>query len=534
MVGPMVGAPSTSSPPNAGGDGLSVEWCGPHALIRRQDESAAQARVLSCLPHLSGTVVVMASPAAHKHPDLLGAVRSCLTAVRSRPREADAHTAWLAVSDLGDPAARTVSWLRRLSTEFRMEVLAPHGACVPVFGSGLYVGPAYGGQGWRRFGPRGAGDLVTTRFPVPHWEYLLPYAGFQVAGLIAGPVPAGLMVRPAGTAPPTHVDPEFRVPMSMAIPKLVVGGAGTAPDPAAVAEVMMRLPMGVRSDVLVVPTTPATTRLEWSRELARGVGDDVVVSAGTQVVTQAGRLRTVVLGDQGDELLAPFATMLRYQAEVEQPEVIDVVPPLPGWTQCGARHYRRLPAGNRPGMPDVFAEVLPGGVVVRHDEGSGAAVPFDPSGWVLAVGTPGEAIAVSLLPALQSLLDGLTDLRRRTVRVRLLGLAGPAVLEGLERIVRVAGVRMEGSAPLCPCDRQSPCPRRLPFRLPLCCCRPTTGARSAARFLLAAAPLAAAPLASAPMAAAATPPPVPAPAICPSSPCRARTGRSRGPRSLLR
>jgi hypothetical protein len=446
VVRPIVGAAIMPMPSHAEAKGLAVEWCGPHALIRRQDEIASQARVLSSLPHLPGTVVVMASPGAHKHADLLATVRSCLIAVRSKPHDTAVHTAWLAVSELGDPAARSVSWLRRLSAELRMDVLAPDGVCVPVFGSGLYVGPAYGGHGWRRFGRRGAGDLVTTRFPVPPWEYLLPYAPFQVAGLVAGPVPAGLMVRPVGMAAPTHVDPEFGVPTSLAVPKVVVGGGGTAPDPAAVAEILLRLPMRVRSDVLVVPTTPATARTEWIRELAGRVGDDVVVSAGTQVVSQAGRLRTVVLGEHGDELLAPFATMVRHNPEARQPEVIDVVPPPPGWVQCSARHYRRLPTGPRTDVPDVFAEVLPGGVLLRQDGGSGPAIPFDPAGWVLAVGTPGEAIAVSLLPALQSLLDGLNDVRRRTVRVRLLGLAGPAVVEGLERIVRVAGARLEDRA----------------------------------------------------------------------------------------
>ncbi|MBB5896309.1 hypothetical protein [Kutzneria kofuensis] len=436
-------------PPQGGGEGLVVEWCGPHALIRRCDETASEARILGSLPHLPGTVVIMASAVAQPHADLCDAVRACLLAVRSWPRESVPRAAWLAVPGLGNPVGQAVNWLCGLAAEFGMDILAPHGMCAAAFGAGIYVGPTSGGQGWRRFGPAGAGDLVTTRFPMPSWEYLLPYAPVQVADLVADPVPAGLSVRPAGTAPSGPSDAASHVPMSGAVPKLIVGGADAPPHPAAVAEIIMRLPLQVRTQLLLVPTTVAAAGHEWIGELVRHIGHEIAVSAGTQLMTRAGRVRTVVLGDNGEELLAPFATLLRYSPDVERPEVLDVVPPPGGWVQCGGRHYQHVEDRYRlrPGGPEVIAEVVPGGLVVRQGDGHGPSLPFDPTGWTLALGTPGEAVGVSLLPALQSLLDGLTDLQRRTVRLRLLGLAGPAVRDGLERIVRVAGVRLEESLP---------------------------------------------------------------------------------------
>jgi hypothetical protein len=492
--------------PRGEGEDLVVEWCGPHALIRRRDETASEARVLTSLPHLPGVVVIMASAVAQPHHDLGNAIRACLLAARSWPRECVPRAAWLAVPGLGNPVGQAVSWLCGLATEFRMEVFAPHGMCAAAFGGGIYAGPTNGGQGWRRFGPAGAGDLVTTRFPMPPWEYLLPYAPLQVADLVADPVPAGLSVRPAGTAPSGPGDAGHRVPMSGAVPKLIVGGPGGPPHPAAVAEVIMRLPLQVREQLLVVPAGAATARAEWAGELARCVGHDIAVSAGTQVMTPGGRVRTVVLEDNGEELLAPFATLLRYRPEVERPEVLDVVAPPSGWVQCGARHYQHVEDRyrSRTGGPEVTAEVVPGGLVVRQGEGSGPALPFDPTGWTLAVGTPGEPVGVSLLPALQSLLDGLTDLQRRTVRVRPLGLAGPAVWEGLERIVRVAGVRLEGAPAVTPAGPAVTAPTSLPAAAPASASPPAP-----------APPLPASPV---PLPAAGPLPPSPAPEMPPAPP----------------
>ncbi|MEO6090423.1 MAG: hypothetical protein ABIQ18_45715, partial [Umezawaea sp.] len=214
MTAPTIDVTARQLP--AGSD-LVAQQCGPHVLIRRRDEAATDAATLVRIPRMPGNALVLGSAGAHRHPGLLDAVHGCVAALRFQHGDEPPHTVWLAVSGFGDLGGRHVSWLRGLSVEFGVEVVAPHGSPIAGRGIGLYVNRAAGGVGWRRFSPGSDAEVFSCRFPMPVWEHQLPHAPLVGAGLVTEPVPAGLAVRPAGLPPLGLRDPRFQVPFTLRV-----------------------------------------------------------------------------------------------------------------------------------------------------------------------------------------------------------------------------------------------------------------------------------------------------------------------------
>lgn len=465
MVAPAVGTPEPP-PSRGGGAGLVVDWRGPHALIRRHDEPTAEAEILSTVPAVPGNLLIAASPAAHRDPALLAAIRGCLVSVWARPAEPRPRAVWLAVSELGDPDGDSAEWLSALSAEAGIEVFAPHGGVRALLGAGMYVDRALGGTGWRRFSSTSAADVVGCRFPMPLWEYQLPHIPLHAAGLVTEPIPAGLAVHAEGAVPRSHRDLAFRVPANPRIPKIVLGGPGVDLPAAAVAELFALFPPHVRSELLIVPGSARMTRPEWLREFARLVGHDVAVSAGSQLVNSRRGTRTVVLGDRGDEQLMPFPALFLQRPNAELPEVIDIAPAPLGWAFAGPRTYR--PVGDSPHgdpvFPSAVVEVVPGGLAVYAEGNAPTVTSFDPARWTLGVGTDGVAVTEAELAAVHSLLNGLTPEQRRTACVRVFGVIEPGVRAGLETYVRAAGVT--SSTPSTSSTPAEPPPVPLPPKIP--------------------------------------------------------------------
>lgn len=440
MVAPAVGTPE---PPSSWGGGaeLVVDWRGPHALIRRYGEPAVEAEILSTIPAIPGNLLVVASPAAHGHPELLAAIRGCLISVWARPGEPRPRAAWLAVSELGNPDGDSADWVYGLAAEAGIEVFAPHGGVRTLLGAGTYVDRAVGGTGWRRFSPTSAADVVGCRFPTPLWEYQLPHIPLRAAGLVTEPIPAGLAVHAEGAVSQSHRDLAFRVPMNPRIPKIVLGGPGVDLPAAAVAELFALFPPHVRPELLVVPGSARMTRPEWLREFARLAGHDVAVSAGSQLVNSRRGTRTVVLGERGDEQLTPFPALFLQRPDAELPEIIDIAPAPLGWALAGPRTYQpvRDSLHGDPVFPGAVVEVVPGGLAVYAEGNVPMVTSFDPAGWTLGVGTHGVAVTEVELAAVRSLLNGLTAQQRRTARVQVFGDIDPGVRAVLETYVRAAG-----------------------------------------------------------------------------------------------
>lgn len=443
MAGRGTGVHSPTLPGNLAGE-LVGEWCGPHVLIRNRgeaDESSRERRFLATIPGTPGDVLVLASVAAHRDPMLRPAVRSLLAVLRARPGAPGPRKVWLAVSGLGStgPAA---DWLRALSVEFGVDVMAPQGVLTNVAGCGLYVGDSTGATGWLRFAADDSGSLFSTRYPVPSWEFTGPRAPLTAGGLVAEPVPAGLFVRDERAPKVTPRDPAFSVPGSWRHPKLIVGRPAEAPPAAAaVAAVLAELPVDFRSGLVLLPGNAAVTKSAWVRELAGCLRQDIVLNTGTQVRSPDGTLRTVVVDALGEPLTAPFPTVIRQRPTGEQ-QVLDIAAAPAGWVRCGPRHYRM--AVSQQNDPDVVAEVVPGGLALRPVSANvtGSSL-FEPLNWSVSVGVPGGAVTGSLLTALAHLLDGLTQDQRRTVLLRVLGRLDDAGDAEVARLARNAGVTLE-------------------------------------------------------------------------------------------
>jgi hypothetical protein len=393
-------------------------------LLRRRDETPRETAVLSTIPAVPGNVLFLASSGAHRHPALYDTIKDRLATLRSSSEGATLEAAWLGVSDLGHAQGTCGPWLKGVADDCGLDVLAPDGALTAGRGIGLYVNRTTGGTGWRRFGPGCSGAVVvSSRFPVPAWEYELPHSPVVAQGAVAECVPAGLAIRPEGSSPAGLGDPAFGVPLNPRIPKLVVG----AVTPAAVAEIVNRLSAEVRADLLVVPAALPVTAPEWSRTLARLLGRPVTITTGLQVLGKDGGLHTVVPDASVAEPLTPLATMLRQSPGGEPPQVIDVAPAPTGWQPDGAHRYRLLSS------LDVVAEVVPGGVHVLLDgEQSAVATRFDPKWWTLAIGAHGREVTERELDAARLLIDQFGPAQRRASRLRPLGTFDPAAIAALE------------------------------------------------------------------------------------------------------
>ncbi|NGY65981.1 hypothetical protein G7043_44555 [Lentzea sp. NEAU-D13] len=447
MAAPATGAPLPSQRRDRGGD-LVVEWRGPHTLIRSRDEVPGAADLLGTIPWVPGSVLALASASAHRHSGLFVAVRDWLSALRSTPGGAGLKAVWLAVPDLGNPDGTSVPWLHGLAVDFEVDVIAPHGGLTTV-GAGVYVNRSEGGVGWRRFGPSGNGGVVSSRFPVPTWEHQLPDGQITAAGLVTEIVPAGLAVRPAGLPALSHASPAFRVPLHPRIPKMVVGQPGVEVAAKAVAQLVGDLPESMRKALLYVPVSPSAAAPEWAAELAHLLGHDVMITAGLETMNSAGAIRTVVLGQHGEQVLVPLAALLRQRPGAAAPEVVGIASPPPGWEKHGPRSYRRL--GDESSSP--LAEVLPGGLHVRS-EGDQPTLPgrLDSRTWTLAVGGAGRQVTDSELAAVRELISGLTPHQCHTAEVHVLGTAEPDGLAALGAIVRSVGATLKHEPEVAPAE----------------------------------------------------------------------------------
>lgn len=429
-------------------DDLMVEWCGPHALIRCRQESAGD-RLLAAVPERAGHLAVLPSAAAQRHPELESTIYGLLRSVVQPER--GLHTVWLAIPGLGEDQGEWAPLVRRLIGEFSIDIVAPDGPVAGTPGTGIYVGPSIGSAGWRRFHTGSPSAVVSTRFPVPAWERALPAVPVSEAGVVVEPVAAGLLMRGAPAPPLSAAHPAFRVPVDQGRPKVIIEGGRILPGQAAV--LLEMIPFTVRSMLLCVPLDPAIAGLGWVSLLAERCSTDIVFSAGAQLADPDGGC-SVVTGAGLAKAFRPFPTILRQRPGVLEQEVLDIAPPPSGWQRYAARGYRI--GGDGP-----VIDVVPGGLVLRENaapaSGLATRAPFDPYGWTLTVGVPGEAVSPTLVEAFERLIAGAGGDRLRTVRIRADGKLDDQARERIEGIAREAGVALE-----LPDDTEKPSPVTMP------------------------------------------------------------------------
>jgi hypothetical protein len=432
-------------PPRQQLDELTVEWCGPHALIRLRHETARELQLLASLPGAAGHTLVLASTGAHGHPGLYPVAHSLLGGLADRGRP---HTVWLALSDTGRVEPADAARLCAVAAELDVVVLAADGVLTGVLGSGLFVGAAGGGSGWRRFHPDRAGEVVSTRFPMPSWETALPLTPVSHAGLVAEPVPAGLAVRRRQSAPVTPDDLTFNVAADPDYPKVVVGRPGEPPiAPDALAALLATCPPEVRAGLVLVPATVEHCTPGWLAEVAGRLGAPVYTCTGVRFGGPAGIGATVLLGADGQPTRQPLATVLWQSPDGGAQEVLEIAGPPAGWERVDTTSYAPAGSGGQRGVA-VLAQVVAEGLVLREQPDPAPPTgPFDPRCWTLTIGTDDAVISAAIPAALRLLLAGLTAEQLAGARVRLRGHREPVTAAALSGILREAGLRVDqGSA----------------------------------------------------------------------------------------
>ncbi|GAA4545146.1 hypothetical protein [Amycolatopsis samaneae] len=408
--------------------GLVARWHGPHALIRHRDEPPGH-EFVETVPELPGTVLVLASERARRQPSLFQAavffLRSSVLPHTGAGTPAAVHAVWLGVADASALSASDRELLHRLAHALSVDLLVPDGTLTGKPGAGLYVGHGTGGAGWLRFRAGADEKVITTRCPIPSWEFLVPREQVGKGGLVAEPVPAGMLVRDKRTAAVSVDERAFAVAVDGRRPRLVVGRPDEPlPAPIEVATLLGQFESGLRARWVLTPGHPGIAEPTWIGELAWRLGEPVLLSAGDPPET-------------GDELFRPFATLLRQHPEIGRQTVLSAAPAPPGWEREADTRYRF--AGSEPG---VVAEVVPSGLAVRHADqrDAGPAHPFDTGRWTLWLGVPGKAVGKTLLTAAESILARLGVAERRSVRLQVVGKLDADGQAYLARIVGEAGL----------------------------------------------------------------------------------------------
>ena len=397
--------PVYAGPAEAQATELVAERRGPHALVRRRGEAAIELSRLDRAPAVVGQILVLVTPGAAQAPSLAAELPSLL-----RPLAIGTNVRALRIGLPGyaaDPRAPQF-----LADRLDVAVFAPDGPFCMLPEAAWYAGHGTGGTGWRLFRPNLPAGFGETRHPVPAWSAALPDRPVVHGDVVAEPVPAGLLVRDARARPAAIGQLAFAVAVEQTMPHIVVGGNGPAPAAASVAAVVMRtLPNG---PFLLVPAAPEVAAYPWLVEFALGVGREVMVTTGVRLGSAFGISPFFVPDAEGQELFRPFATVIRQSAGGGDQQVLETAQPPPGWHRAGPRTYQ---------YGEVRADVVPSGLVLRTGEADPGATarPFDPTGWTLYLGVPGEAIGQATLAAAQQLLDGLGPRQRPVVRLQLVG-----------------------------------------------------------------------------------------------------------------
>ncbi|MER7930264.1 hypothetical protein ABTY96_45370 [Streptomyces sp. NPDC096057] len=349
----------------------------------------------------------------------------------------------LVMSAGADEAEGRPSTARLICEQWELDVLATAGPAVVVpdgtlFSPGLPDAPG----GWWHFSVGEVPRAVGSRLPIPDWEPALRRMDQDaVPDHVVEPVPAGLMIRPTGTASAAVHTLPYAVPPDPDRPHLLVD---TATVPAAgLATVIAALPGRVRKDIRLL-SLDGSSLLETGQRVADLLGTDVQVANGVPVVVDdvdadgdgTGEVSTelYLVDAEGTPAWRPFA------------QTLTCVPATDGRT--GRAHVTawRTPAellqGTEPGalpFDQTWKVALtPAGLWAgpRSSEppaATGTRVA-DADTVAIELGAPRRALDDALWPSLDRLFGGLEPEVRERAVVHVHGVLGSKGMEKLRRL----------------------------------------------------------------------------------------------------
>ncbi len=403
--------------PEAGSDAPVPEAVGRHLVLRGAQEPVRERAFLARLPERPGRRFVLLARDAARRTGPRTVYDTLRAVARDEGRSAGGVTEiWFGVEGL----AIRPDLVAALARESGLDVLAPIGRLAFASGSAVFASGDVGDRGWWRSAGGADPKPDGWRFPPRAWEHGMPDGVLTAPEATVSPVMAGVVVRGGGTPPVGSSDLAFHVVGDEHAVRIIVDEPCPAPE--TVAALLADLPAD-RAPV-VVALARSAAEPQWLDALQAAAGGAPLVAPAPSLVSADGEVRTVVLGAAHRELFDPFPTTLRLRGGGGQ-EVVTAAAPPPGWTAAGPAGY----APEAPAANGVRAHVVASGLVLTRWPAPPPSRErrFDPTGWTLEIGRPGELVDPVLTSAATDLLDGLTPSRRAAARVRTSGrpLASP-------------------------------------------------------------------------------------------------------------
>ncbi|BBA96938.1 hypothetical protein RVR_2465 [Actinacidiphila reveromycinica] len=362
----------------------------------------------------------------------------------------------LALVGTGDDRPDRPAVARSIAEDWEMAVEAPDGMVLAVPGGSLFVPSTAGAQGsWWRFAPDAEPVRLGPRCAPPVWQASLGgLPAVTSGGCAVHDIPAGLLIRPAESAPIAPGDLYHAIPVHPRQATVVVGVPyGEDVSAEEVADLLSTAP-GFAKSVRLVPGG-----LEDVLPLAQRVSDlldtEIEVTTGLPLFAADRPMdfyaaRSVLVAADGTPGWLPFVDSVvcrptRGSGPGPAPRLLRWSPPLPGPGR---------PAEGTVRLSERWqVMVTRAGLWVDRQGGPRARPPARPvstEGPSMEVGAPGAPLDASLWPALSRLFAALTpDLRSRaTLYVHGVPVDGGRELRRLAAHYGLRTIRYSAAGPL--------------------------------------------------------------------------------------
>ncbi|GAB6898855.1 hypothetical protein [Kineosporia succinea] len=391
------------------GDAVVIQRVGPCFVLRGAPELAPDqvAWIAKLRTDASVTVALVMVPS-----HLAAAVGPALSEVLE---QMPGNRLVLALSGAGLGRRGRPALARQIADDWDVTVVAPAGDVFLAPGGTLFAwgeGPWEGGSEWWSFPPGDDATPLGPRWPVPDWG---PAADvISLGALELRPVPAGMVLCAAGSAPTGPDDVACAVPAQRERPAVLCAvageGHGSIPGAVALLTLLLERHSWTRHPLRLVPVGGADL-LPLGRAVAREMRLDVEVLSGFPV---GGDGRVLAVGDGGRGTWSPFVASVLCRSGAGDVSPLIWRPPAEGLRAVDP--VRPVYAFG----PDWQLTLTRAGLWL-HRPGPGAApeesAAVDVATVRLDLGAPGAALPSGASEVLAGLVAALSDPVRARLRV---------------------------------------------------------------------------------------------------------------------